>query len=231
LLSFRKLWDVARPSVADIKKVRKVIPKVTGTIRLGGMTDCFQPCERDLGVTYELIKCLNEYRKHYLIVTKSDLVADDKYIAVLDKELAHVQITITSTDNEVSSKFEKAPLISKRIEAAEKLNALGFDTSIRLSPYIPQYVNKDIINKINCDKLLMEFLRVNTWISRWFDIDFSRYNLKSNGYLHLQLEDKVAHLEGLYKKQMSICEDVDEHFNFWKDTYNYNKDDCCNLRS
>jgi hypothetical protein len=34
-------------------------------------------------------------------VTKSDLVATDEYIEVLDKDLAHIQITITSTDDEL----------------------------------------------------------------------------------------------------------------------------------
>lgn len=47
LLEFRGLWDAEEPAVADIKKIENKIKKIPkGTIlRLGGMTDCFQPCE------------------------------------------------------------------------------------------------------------------------------------------------------------------------------------------
>ena len=47
LLSFRNLWNNDDPSVADIKKIENRIKKIPkGTIvRLGGMTDCFQPIE------------------------------------------------------------------------------------------------------------------------------------------------------------------------------------------
>lgn len=28
----------------------------------------------------------------------------------------------------------------------------------------------------------------------------------------------------------SVCEDVDEHYEYWKNNFNNNPDDCCNLR-
>ena len=50
LLDFRKLWHPDDVAVADISKIRKTIEKMpTGTVvRLGGMTDCFQPIERNI---------------------------------------------------------------------------------------------------------------------------------------------------------------------------------------
>lgn len=27
----------------------------------------------------------------------------------------------------------------------------------------------------------------------------------------------------------TVCEDVTEHYEYWKENYNYNKKDCCNL--
>ena len=64
LLEFRGLWDNEHPSVADIDKIRRKIARLPKdqTIRLGGMTDCFQPLEKTRRVTYETIKCLNEHR-------------------------------------------------------------------------------------------------------------------------------------------------------------------------
>ena len=112
LLNFRKLWNPNNPSVADIEKIRKAISKLqygVGVIRLGGMTDCFQPIEKQYKVTYETIKALNDRKIGYLIVTKSPLVADDEYIKIYDKDLAHIQITVTTTDNELSKSYENAP--------------------------------------------------------------------------------------------------------------------------
>lgn len=85
LLSFRDLWKPDEPSIADIQKIRKKIKKMprVSAIRLGGMTDCFQPIENLFNVTYETIKALNEKEQPYLIVTKSDLVASDKYMLIM----------------------------------------------------------------------------------------------------------------------------------------------------
>ena len=88
------------------------------------MTDCFQPVERIHKITYNVLKAFNYYKKPYLIVSKSDLVADDEYIKVLDKSLAHIQITITTTNDELAKTYEYATPPSKRIEAVEKLRKL-----------------------------------------------------------------------------------------------------------
>lgn len=165
LLGFRKLWNPENPSVADVEKIRRKIaklPKDTPAIRLGGMTDCFQPIEATHKVTYETIKELNEHRIPYLIVTKSAMVASDEYMNILDKDLAHIQITVTTTDDELAKSYEKASPPSERIKAIEKLQSAGFDVTLRLSPYIPEYVDLEVLNQVKCNKILVEFLRVST---------------------------------------------------------------------
>ena len=162
LLDFRGLWNPQNPSIADIEKIKRKIaklPKDISAIRLGGMTDCFQPIEKNHRITYETIKALNKNQIPYLIVTKSAMVADDEYIEILNKDLAHIQITITTTDDALSNTYEKASPPSQRIKAIEKLQNLGFDVSVRLSPYIPEYIDLNILNNIKCDKILIEFLR------------------------------------------------------------------------
>lgn len=222
------------PRVADIKKIEKQIQKIEpGTVvRLGGMTDCFQVFENAYKVTYETIKLLNKRRIHYLIVTKSDLVANDRYLEILDKELAHIQISITSTDDKVAFEYEKAPSTSRRIAAIEKLHKLGYDVTLRLSPFIFELIDFNTLNSIKCDKILVEFLRVNTFIKGWFkQIDFSKYTLKHSNYLHLPLDEKIKQLQEIKGfKELTVCEDVDEHYEYWKNNINPNKEDCCNLR-
>ena len=195
------------------------------------MTDCFQAFENAYRVTYKTIQLLNERRIHYLIITKSDMVASDKYLGILDKELAHIQISITSTDDKTSFQYEKAPSTSRRINAIEKLYRLGYDVSLRLSPFIFELIDFNKLNSIRCDKILIEFLRVNTFIKRWFkEIDFSKYTLKQSNYLHLPLEIKIEQLKPITGfKKLTVCEDVTEHYEYWKNNVNPNKEDCCNL--
>lgn len=234
LLDFRKMWNPDEPAIADINKIKRKInklPKDIPAIRLGGMTDCFQPIEEKYGVTYETIKALNENNLPYLIVTKSALVADDKYIDVLDKDLAHIQITITTTDDDFSRTYENASVPSERIFAIEKLQELGFDVQLRLSPYIKEFVDFDILNNVKCDKILVEFLRVNSWIKKWFDIDYSRYTIKHGGYQHLPLDEKIKDIKLITGfKEITVCEDETTAYEYWKNNFNPNRDDCCNLR-
>lgn len=234
LLDFRGLWHPGTPAVADIEKVRKTIARKLrpgDVVRLGGMTDCFMPIERKFGVTRETIKALNDRGVHYLIVTKSPLVAE--YADVLDEDLCHVQFSITSTDAGISRRIEPgAALPEERIAACEFLASRRFDVAVRLSPFVPEFVDLDRIARIGCNKILVEFLRVNNFIGKWLDgVDLSGHTYKHAGYRHLPLEAKIELLKKVKGfMQMSVCEDVPEHWEYWREKFNANPDDCCNLR-
>ena len=225
LLDFRGLWDARVPAVADIAKIERKIAKLPkgAVVRLGGMTDCFQPMEQQMHVTQQTIQLLNKYGIGYLIVTKSDLVCE--YLNLLDKDLAHIQITITFAP------CEKAVSMERRIKAVETLYDAGFDVAVRLSPFIPQFVDYDRVNRIKCNKIIVEFLRVNHWIKKWLPLDYSDYTVKQSGYEHLPLSKKIEYLSKITGfDEMSVCEDVTEHYEYWKEAVNFNKEDCCNLR-
>lgn len=232
LLSFRNLWDNVNPSVADIKDIKKIIRKIPKgrIIRLGGMTDCFQPLEKTKRITYETIKLLNKYRIGYLIVTKSSIVADDEYIEIYDKDLAHIQITVTTLDDELCKTYEKASPPTERIKAIKKLQDLDFDVAIRLSPIIDEYMDYDKLNSLGINKAIVEFLRVNTWIKRWFNIDYKDYILKQGGYRFLRLNKKKEILNKIKIPEVSICEDFTPHYKYWLVNTIPNRNDCCNLR-
>lgn len=231
LLDFRNLWDNANPSVGRVDKISKAIRKIPkGTVvRLGGMTDCFQPCEALHRVTYKTIALLNKRKIEYLIVTKSAMVAD--YVRILDKDLAHIQITVTTLDDDLCKTYEHASPPSDRTKAIQKLQDMGYDVALRLSPYIPEYVDLGQLSTLGIDKLLVEFLRVNTWIKKWFGIDYRDYTVQQNGYWHLPLDKKVE-LIGKIKgfKEITVCEDEETAYNYWRDHFNHNPEDCCNLR-
>lgn len=237
LLDFRGLWNANKPVVGNMKQIRNAIIRAKKShikiVRLGGMTDCFQPLELNYRTTYQTIKLLNKYKIGYLIVTKSHLVANDEYIKIYDKDLAHFQITTTCLDDELYKKldYEKASLPSKRIEAIKKLQDNGFDVAIRLSPLIEEYIDFDKLNNLGIIKAEVEFLRANHWIKKWFNVDYSKFTIKQNGYEHLPLEEKKRIINKIKIPSISVCEDEDEAYEYWKNHFNPNKEDCCNLRS
>ena len=135
-------------------------------LRLGGMTDCFQPLESQEQITYQTIEQLNEYGIGYLIVTKSHLAGEERYRKLYDPKLAHIQITITCFDDKKAFAYEKASSPSKRLRALLKLQEESFDVTLRLSPLIEEYLDFDYLNRLPVDKVLVEFLRVNGWIKK-----------------------------------------------------------------
>ena len=236
LLDFRGLWNSQKPVVGNMKQIRNAIIKAKKSgikiVRLGGMTDCFQPMELKYRATYQTIKLLNKYKIGYLIVTKSHLVANEEYMKIYDKELAHFQITTTCLNDELFKKldYEKASLPSKRIEAIKKLQDAGFDVAIRLSPLIEDYMDFDKLNSLGINKAQVEFLRANHWIKQWFNVDYSKFTIKQSGYEHLPLEEKIRIISKIHIPEISVCEDEDNAYEYWKDNFNPNKEDCCNLR-
>lgn len=237
LLDFRNLWNSQKPVVGNMKQIHSAILKIKKSgikiVRLGGMTDCFQPLELKYRATYQTIKMLNKYKIGYLIVTKSHIVANDEYMKIYDKDLAHFQITTTCLNDELYKKldYEKASMPSKRIEAIKKLQDNGFDVAIRLSPLIEEYIDFDKLNSLGIKKAQVEFLRVNHWIRKWFDVDYSKFTIKQSGYEHLPLSEKIRIIRKINIPEISVCEDEDGAYNYWKNNFNPNKDDCCNLRS
>ena len=234
LLDFRKNWHPNNPSVADKTEVLKALDGIEkGTIlRLGGMTDPFQPCEDEYHMNRWLIQELNQRRIGYLIVTKGANILE-KNIDVLDKDLAHIQISYTHSNENYPPKFEMASPPADRIRVAEKLQELGFDVALRLSPYIPQYIDMNLITECKVDKVIVEFLRANAMIKKkMYYFDFTAWNQKEASYSQLSLSAKKLLLKPLLNtgKQISICEDCTPHYNWFKENINYNKEDCCNLR-
>lgn len=195
------------------------------------MTDCFQPMELEHRVTYQTIQELNHRGIGYLIVTKSHLVAEPEYLNLMDRSLAHIQVTVTTLDDKRALTYEQASVPSKRIVAIQRLQESGFDTAIRLSPIIEEFMDFELLNTVEVEKGVVEFLWVNAWIKRWLQgVDFEHYTFRQGGYQHLPLEEKLRILKKIQIPEITVCEDVTEHYLYWREYVNPNKADCCNLR-
>lgn len=72
---FRDAFDTGKKSTNVTSILRQGIP-----IKIGRNSDPFQPIEREIRATLNTLKIFNRYHYPCIISTKSDMVADDKYI-------------------------------------------------------------------------------------------------------------------------------------------------------
>lgn len=233
LLEFRGLWNPNNPAIANINSIGSIVDNIPqgSVVRLGGMTDCFQPLEKKCRLTYRTIKLLNKRKIHYLIVTKSDLILNDEYLKLMKKSLAHIQISIPTDNNKVLSMTDNAKSFEVRKRVVENLYELGFDVSLRLSPILYNTINYTKLNDIDIDKCLVEFLRIKSKNNRLSKIlNLKDYTHYEGGYYHLPLIKKIQILSKLKFDEMSVCEDVPKHYHFFLNKFNHNPSDCCNLR-
>ena len=233
LLSFTDNWN-DEPQHASMRKIRTAIKnhlKAGDMVRMGGLSDPLQPVEESYNITEMTVEALAKAGVHHLIVTKYGRVASDEMLSVYDKKLSHFQVTITSTDDAFAARYEGGSNVSDRIAAIEKLQDLGYDVSIRLSPLVPDF------NGIRCDKVLVEFLRMGAQVRKSFAqfVDASRYSFLYNKTWHLPLEVKDEYIQRLLadkptRRVYTFTDVVPEHFEYIRDHYNPNKGDCCNIR-
>ncbi len=153
--------DSSKNKNSIAKAIQNKVP-----VRIGGQTDCFQPAEKKHRVSLDLIKFLNSIDYPYLIVTKSDLLREEEYLYSLRKDLAYVQITITTLDRTVARLLEtRAPSPESRLWTLKKLREKGVFVAGRISPIIPQINEEglfsliDEMEKSGVPHIVFEFFR------------------------------------------------------------------------
>jgi DNA repair photolyase len=152
-LTVHGMWNNPIPVPIDINDIRNTFYTVFETdkrnkwrgplerrvpLRIGSMTDSFMFSDRKYGVTKELLKILNHYQYPHIIFTRSDLVASDDYLKVMDPALTAVQMSISSINDDMNRTIEPgAPSAKRRLIALSKLSKAGFWTTVRINPMFP----------------------------------------------------------------------------------------------
>jgi len=121
---------------AELKK-KSWVPRL---LALSGVTDCYQPVERLLGITRGCLEVLAEFLNPVGIVTKNALVTRD--IDVLKRLAEHdavqVFVSVTTLDAELAGELEpRASRPAKRLEAIATLARAGIATGVLVAPVIP----------------------------------------------------------------------------------------------
>jgi DNA repair photolyase len=105
-----------------------------------GVTDCYQPIERELKITRACLEVLARFRNPVGIITKNALVTRDlDHLSELASfGAATVAISLTSLDATLAGKLEpRASRPEARLRALRELNDAGIPSGISLAPVIP----------------------------------------------------------------------------------------------
>ncbi len=109
-------------------------------VALGINTDAWQPVERRLRVTRDILDVLAKTRHPVTIVTKSALILRDlDLLADMARgNLAHVAVSITTLDPALARTMEpRAPSPQRRLSVIAALAAAGIPTAVMVAPLIP----------------------------------------------------------------------------------------------
>jgi DNA repair photolyase len=119
-------------------------PKVLG---LSGVTDPYQPIERQLGLTRRCLAVLADFRQAVTIITKNRLVTRDIDLlrALSEHSAAGVFVSITSLDDELIGRLEPRTTRPRgRLNTVAALAAAGIPTGVMVAPIIPGLTDHEI---------------------------------------------------------------------------------------
>jgi DNA repair photolyase len=109
-------------------------------IQLGANTDPYQPIERKLLITREILKVLSRFRNPVTITTKSALVARDVDILgpMGAARLTSVAVSVTTLDRQLARAMEpRASTPERRLWAIRQLADAGVPAIVSFAPVIP----------------------------------------------------------------------------------------------
>jgi DNA repair photolyase len=110
------------------------------TVVMSGVTDCYQPAERKLGLTRRCLEVFAELRHPVAVITKSELVTRDlDLLAELARHgAAGVSLSVTTLDEEISRAMEpRAATPARRLAAIRAAAEAGIPCGVMLAPVIP----------------------------------------------------------------------------------------------
>jgi DNA repair photolyase len=119
-------------------------------VTLGTVTDAYQPVERELRITRQVLEVLAQTRHPVVIVTKASLVERDlDLLAPMAAEnLAAVAMSITTLDGALSRKLEpRAASPARRLRTVAALARAGVPVGVNFAPIIP-FINEPELEQV-----------------------------------------------------------------------------------
>jgi len=116
-------------------------------IFFSGITDCYQPIERQLALTRGCLSVMAKYRNPVSIVTKNALVSRDCDILLqlVEDQAVMVFLSVTTLDAELARCLEpRAATPARRLAVISALAEAGIPVGVMVAPIIPGLTDHEI---------------------------------------------------------------------------------------
>jgi DNA repair photolyase len=136
--------DGAELLEAFLRKPRYVCKPIT----LGANTDAYQPSERRLGITRQILEVMHAFHQPVCIITKSALVLRDLDLLqeMAQQNLVKVAISITTRDPKLARIMEpRAAAPHRRFETVATLADAGVPVTVMSAPMIPAINDHEMV--------------------------------------------------------------------------------------
>ncbi|MEK6235754.1 MAG: PA0069 family radical SAM protein [Planctomycetales bacterium] len=110
------------------------------TIMFSGVTDCYQPAERQFRLTRGCLETAWEFRQPVSVITKNALVVRDLDLLsqMAERNLVRVFVSVTTLEPELASVMEpRASIPSARLRAINMLADASVPAGVMVAPVIP----------------------------------------------------------------------------------------------
>jgi len=129
------LWVEAKVRAAEVLRRRDDL--FDKRIYMSSVTDPYQPLEKQLGLTREIVETLGRKGARLVVQTRSPLAARDADLFQCFKHV-RVNMSITTDDDDMRKQFEPGcASVEQRLEAVRSLIAGGITVNVCVCPMLP----------------------------------------------------------------------------------------------
>jgi len=118
------------------------------TLVMSGVTDPYQPIEKELKITRGCVEVLAECNHPLAVITKNYLVTRDidLFKTLAKKNTIRVIISVTSLDKSITETMEpRTSRPQKRLQAIRELSEAGIPVQVNIAPIIPGLTDDEMV--------------------------------------------------------------------------------------
>ncbi|MEM6582073.1 MAG: PA0069 family radical SAM protein [Pseudomonadota bacterium] len=140
------------------EQLRRELAKPTyecSSIALGANTDPYQPVEKTLRITRQILEVLHKQRHPVSIITKGALIRRDIDLLadMAADQLCSVAISVTTLNDDLKRALEpRASSGSTRLHLIKELSSAGIPVTVLVAPVIPALNDKEMETILNAAK-------------------------------------------------------------------------------
>lgn len=212
-----------RPKKDFIKKLEKEAAKIPpgSTIAISNSSDPYQPLEKKLKLTHQLLNILKNYDLKINLITKSNLILEDLGVLKKIKKIL-ITVSLTSLDDNLSKKLEpNCTVSSKRLKTVKKLSEF-MPVAVRFDPLIYCLNTKDIekiirqAKEAGAKQIITSTYKAKTdnfkrmvkvfpeYLELWYKLYYQK-GMRKNNYIYLKENMRKNLIEKVRNESMKVC--------------------------